>query len=270
MALSAPPRYRGELLEAAERLAIAAGALTLRYFGTVLSADSKADGTPVTLADREAEVYLREEIRRAYPTHGVLGEEFGEERGETAIRWILDPIDGTKSFMRGVPLYGVLIGIEVEGEATVGVAHFPALSETISAATGLGCRWRAPGSSTVRSAQVSGVSDLDAAALLLTDPKLLLGESAGGADLRPLTDAVSVVRGWGDAYGHLLVATGRADIMVDPVLSVWDTAPFLPILREAGGRFTDRSGVETIHGHAGISSNGILHDQVLERLNPPG
>jgi histidinol phosphatase-like enzyme (inositol monophosphatase family) len=258
-----------ELLEAAERFAVAAGALTLKHFGALLAAEAKSDGSPVTIADREAERYLRTQIRTAFPTHTILGEEFGEEAGSAPVRWILDPIDGTRGFMRGVPLYGVLIGIEVEGEAAVGVAHFPPLGETVSAANGLGCRWMVRGASEARPARVSEITGLSDAAVLVTDPRVALSPSLGEGWKR-LAAQVDLARGWGDAYGHLLVATGRAEIMVDPILASWDAAPFLPILREAGGRFTDFSGVETIHGGRGVSSNGHLHAEVLALLNPAG
>jgi histidinol phosphatase-like enzyme (inositol monophosphatase family) len=259
----------GALLDAAERFAVAAGELTLLHFGALLAAESKSDGSPVTVADREAERYLRSQIRAAFPTHAILGEEFGEERGSDPIRWILDPIDGTRGFMRGVPLYGVLIGIEVEGEAAVGVAHFPPLGETVAAASGLGCRWRVRGAEESRPARVSEISTLSDATVLVTDPRISLSTSLGEG-WRKLAAEVDLARGWGDAYGHLLIATGRAEVMVDPILAPWDAAPFLPILREAGGRFTDFSGVETIHGGRGVSSNGRLHADVLARLNPAG
>lgn len=251
------------LLAAAKELAEAAGRLTLRHFGEIVRADSKSDGTPVTIADREAETFLRDEIERRFPGHGILGEEFGEKEGSEAVRWILDPIDGTKSFMRGVPLYAVLIGIEVEGEPLVGVAHFPPLAETVAAARGLGCSWKR--GSREEPAQVSEMSDLARAVALTTDSHAALN-SAVGKGWEELTSRVAFSRSWGDAYGHILVATGRAEIMVDPVLSAWDAAPLHPILLEAGGRFTSVQGKETIHGGSGVSTNGHLHTSVLELL----
>jgi histidinol-phosphatase len=130
-----------ELLAFAEEIALHAGEITLQYFGSRVEHQEKGDGTPVTLADRAAEEALRRRITERYPEHGILGEEFGEKEGRAPVRWILDPIDGTRSFMRGVPLYAVLIGVEVEEEPVVGVAHFPGLSETVAAARGRGCRW---------------------------------------------------------------------------------------------------------------------------------
>lgn len=250
---------RAELRDAAAAFAREAGEITLRYFGDLLDAEAKGDGTPVTRADREAETRLRERIGERFPGHGILGEEFGEENPGVGVRWILDPIDGTRSFMHGVPLYGVLIGIEVGGEAEVGVAHFPALGETVAAARGLGCTWNGrPGS-------VSTTDRHRDALVLTTDvERILAREIAPG--WRKLAEGAAFSRTWGDCYGHVLVATGRADVMVDPVLSPWDAGPLLTIVGEAGGRFTDLSGAETIHGGSGVSTNGVLHDFVLETL----
>ena len=254
------------LLEAAVSFAHEAGEITLRHFGGVLAAESKSDGTPVTRADREAETLLRSRIRAAYPDHSVLGEEFGAEEGRAPVRWILDPIDGTRAFMRGVPLYAVLIGIEVRGLPAVGVAHFPALAETVAAAHGVGCRWWRGADRTPVPASVSRV-DSRSKALALTTSVDRVRSSAIGPGWEALANSVEYTRGWGDAYGHILVATGRAEVMVDPVLSSWDAAPLLPIVREAGGRFTDLAGKETIHGGSGVSTNGRLHGEVLAVLN---
>lgn len=248
-----------DLLDFAVGLAEAAGHLTLRYYGHRVDHDQKGDGSPVTIADREAEAMIRARIAERYPDHGVLGEEFGETNAGAPVRWILDPIDATRSFMRGVPLYGVLIGVEVEGVATVGVCHFPPLRETVAAATGLGCLWNGS------LCGVSPVTRLEDALVLTTDPVMLgtVGKDPGWPRLQA---RAGMVRTWGDCYGHALVATGRAEVMVDPIMNVWDCAPFLPILNEAGGRFTDRGGVATIHGGSAVSSNGVLHEEVLALL----
>jgi histidinol phosphatase-like enzyme (inositol monophosphatase family) len=248
-----------EILSFAQDLAHAAGLVTLEHFGGVLASEEKRDGTPVTVADRAAEALLRRRIEARYPDHGVLGEEYGASNPDAPVQWILDPIDGTRSFMRGVPLYGVLIGVQEEGRPSVGVAHFPALGETVAAAMGLGCSWNG------RPARVSRVSELARSTVLTTDPLLLLDDA-----LRPgwerMVRAATLARTWGDCYGHVLVATGRAEVMVDPVLSPWDAAPFVPILVEAGGLFTDRSGVARADGGSGISSNGLLHPEILALL----
>ncbi|MDT8367989.1 MAG: histidinol-phosphatase [Longimicrobiales bacterium] len=241
----------------AEAFAREAGEVTLRWFGGEVPVDEKADGTPVTIADREAEQLLRSRITEAFPGDGILGEEFGETDPDAAVRWIVDPIDGTRSFVHGVPLYGVLIGIEIEGEPVVGVAHFPALAETVVAGRGFGARLNG------NPCAVSATTRLADALLLTTDAgEVTTGDFA--ERWRALARATGLARTWGDAYGHILVATGRADVMVDPELSAWDAAPLLTIVTEAGGRFTSLEGEPTIHGASGVSTNGALHDAVLE------
>ena len=249
-----------DFMTEAEAFAREAGEVTLRWFGADIEADSKDDGTPVTIADREAETLLRERISDRFPGHGILGEEFGETDAGSDVRWILDPIDGTKSFIHGVPLYGVLIGVELEGEPVVGVAHFPATRETVVAAVGFGARYNG------NPCAVSTNADLERALLLTTDEGAAVS-SRLGEGWAALRGDVAFSRTWGDAYGHMLVATGRADIMVDPELSPWDAAPLLTIMTEAGGRFTSVEGESTIHGGSGVSSNGLLHDEALERLH---
>lgn len=247
------------LLEAARACATRAGQVTLRHFGGVLDAEAKTDGTPVTVADHEAEALIRAMVRERFPDHGVLGEEMGEDRPDARVRWLVDPIDGTKAFMQGVPLYGVLIGIEIDGVPAVGVAHFPALSQTVSAARGHGCYWNGA---------VARVSTVDriSQAVVLTTSLDRSHDRPTSPGLSALTRRARVARTWGDCYGHALVATGRADVMVDPRLSPWDAGPLLTILTEAGGRFTDVTGRESIHGGSGVSTNGLLHEAVLEAL----
>ncbi len=250
----------GDLLQVAQELAGNAGSITLEHFGKLLDSETKGDGTPVTVADRAVETFLRGEIERRFPDHGILGEELGRTNPEASVRWILDPIDGTRTFMRGIPLFGILLGIEVEGIPVVGVAHFPALGETVAAAVGQGCYWNE------RPARVSSVADLAGAGVLTTDPALLLDDPIGSGWME-LVRRSALARTWGDCYGHVLVATGRAEVMIDPVLSPWDAAPFIPIMQEAGGRFTDLAGIPRLDGGSGVSTNGILHEQVLEILD---
>lgn len=246
-----------ELLDVAVDAAYLAGKRTLSYFNTGVRPDLKADNTPVTIADREAEKVLRERILRSFPDHAILGEEEGETTGAAPYRWILDPIDGTKAFVAGVPLYGVLVGVEVHGRSSVGVIYLPPLGDMIAAADGLGCAWNG------RPCRVSSVDRLEDA--LLVSSSLVRGQARSDAFDR-LKERTRLQRTWGDAFGYALVATGRAEIMLDPALSVWDCAPMLPILREAGGRFSDWSGTETIHGKDGVAVNGALYEQVLEIL----
>jgi histidinol-phosphatase len=245
-----------EYAEFAAAAARAAGEITLRYFQKLPGVEYKADHSPVTIADRESETLLRQRIEERYPAHGILGEEFGLTRGEAALRWLLDPIDGTASFVRGVPLYGVMLGLVAGDDPLVGVVHLPALRESVVAWRGGGCWWNGA------RARASDVARLEDATLLCTDP-LGLNIAGKGAAYERLRRRVKMERGWGDCYGHLLVATGRAEIMLDPVLHEWDAAPMIPILEEAGGRFTDWRGRRTISGGDGFATNGALYEEVL-------
>ena len=198
-------------------------------------------------------------MQARYPDHSILGEEFGESNEGARVRWILDPIDGTRSFMHGVPLYGVLIGIEVEREAAVGVTYFPPLNEIVAAGKGLGCSWNgAP-------CRVSGVSRIEDAVVCTTDVERLMSKPIG-TGWRRLQQRAAFSRTWGDCYGHALVATGRVEVQVDPVMKPWDAGPFLTILTEAGGMFTTLDGRATLHGGSGVSTNGLLHEEVLAEL----
>ena len=236
-----------------------AGDVTLRHYGRIVEHDAKLDGSPVTVADREAETHIRTRVEGRYPEHSILGEEFGESNPGARVRWILDPIDATRSFMRGVPLYGVLVGIEVEGEPAVGVSHFPPLGETVAAGRGLGCTWNG------EPCRVSAVDRIEDALVCTTDVERILARPEG-AGWRRLQQRAAFSRTWGDCYGHALVATGRAEAQVDPIVKAWDLAPFATIVTEAGGRFTTLGGEATIHGGSGISTNGLLHDEVLREL----
>lgn len=247
-----------ELLNFAIDLARAAGEVTLRYFQRLDRADEKPDRTPVTIADREAEALLRRRIAARFPRDEIVGEEEGVQPGTSGRRWILDPIDGTVSFVHGVPLYAVLIGLEFDGETQVGVAHFPALTETAWAARGRGCLWNG------KPARVSGAAKLDEALVVMTDAARPGGRLIDAA--RRVLARARVRRGWSDAYGHLLVATGRADVMLDPEMSVWDCAALAPIVEEAGGTFTSWSGERTIRAGNGFSTNGALFDAVMHEI----
>jgi histidinol phosphatase-like enzyme (inositol monophosphatase family) len=245
-----------DLREFAAELAWQAGKLTLRYFQTNVQTEVKADQSPVTVADRESERLMRELIEARYPRHSILGEEEGETRPGAAFRWIIDPIDGTKTFVRGVPFYAVLVGLEREGQPVVGAVNLPATGELLHAARGEGCSWNG------RRARVSGVTALSDALLSCTDMESM-AEHGRGAAYRRLVAATKLQRTWGDAYGHVLVATGRAELMLDPIVSVWDCAALLPVVEEAGGAFTDWRGTATIHAEEAISTNGRLLDEVI-------
>lgn len=246
-------------LKFARETAYQAGQLTLEYFQKGLQPDIKADDSPVTAADRKCEEWIRGAIERTYPGYAILGEEFGSNGGASACRWIIDPIDGTQSFIHGVPLYSVLMGLEIEGRVEVGVAYFPALDEMISAASGLGCWWNG------RQARVSEVPSLEKAALTFTDIGNFY-KFGGAMALQRLIRKVWYRAGWSDAYGYMLVASGRAEVMVDPIMAVWDCAPFPPIFREAGGYFGDWEGNETIYTKRSMATSRALLPEVLEAL----
>ncbi len=247
-----------DLLDLATHVARAGGRRTLAWFNNDVRTEWKSDGSPVTRADREAETLMRELIAARYPSHQIVGEEHGTTVGtDPRYRWILDPIDGTKTFVRGVPLYGTLVGVEVDGEAAVGAIYIPPLDELVAAATGLGCTWNG------RRATVSGVTALADSLLVVTD-EATARQRLPAYDT--LGDAVQLRRTWADCYGYLLVATGRAEIALDPIMNVWDCAPLLPILEEAGGRFTSWTGERTIRGGDAVATNGHLHPQLLAHL----
>ena len=248
------------LMEFAVSLASEAGEITLRYFRQPFSPDRKADGSFVTAADREAERYIRAHIEESFPEDAILGEEEGERAGLSGRRWIIDPIDGTYSFVHGVPFYGVLIGVEVDGSPSIGVVNIPALSEIVYAAHGHGCFLNG------QPAHTSQTSSLDEALLLATDFGTC-GKYGFAQSADELQHRVAARRTWGDCYGHVLVATGRADIMLDPVMNVWDCAALLPIVEEAGGTFTDWRGQRTIYGGTAISTNGALYNSVMEIIS---
>ena len=246
-----------DLRDFAAELAWLSGKLTLRYFQTDLTPDIKADQSPVTVADRASERQMRELIETRYPNHSILGEEEGETRPGASYRWILDPIDGTKTFVRGVPLYAVLVGLEREGEAIVGAINIPAMGDFLLAARGEGCTWNG------RRARVSSVDSLRDALLLCTDAESMARYNLDDA-YRRLVAATKMQRTWGDAYGYVLVATGRAEVMLDPKMSIWDCAALLPVLQEAGGTFTDWRGTPTISANETIATNGLVLDEVLK------
>jgi histidinol phosphatase-like enzyme (inositol monophosphatase family) len=247
------------LLAFAVEIAYQAGRLTLGHFQTGLAVERKSDDSPVTVADRSAEAFLRKAITERFPDHGIVGEEYGVHESSGSLRWILDPIDGTKSFIHGVPLYSNLIGLvdddlPPDRNVLVGVANFPALNETLYAARGEGAYWNG------RPACVSSVDRLEDATVLFSDVK-------GYGKHRPAFDYLIqhsyIQRTWGDSYGYALVATGRADVMLDPAMHVWDCAPFGVIMAEAGGTFTDWNGVSTISAGESVATNGHLFNAVL-------
>ena len=249
-----------DLLEFSVEIARSAGDITLKYFRRQPETHKKTDGSFVTIADREAEAFLRQAILKRFPDDGVVGEEEGEQPGSSGRRWIIDPIDGTFAYVHGVPLFGVLIGLEVEGDYSLGVINIPALEEIVYAAKGLGCF------SNGAPAHVSATANLEDALLLCTDfpacERYGFGAAANAFQQRAKTS-----RTWGDCYGYVLVATGRADVMLDPIMNLWDCAALLPILEEAGGTFTDWRGERTAAAGNAVATNGVLFDEVMSVIS---
>jgi histidinol phosphatase-like enzyme (inositol monophosphatase family) len=243
------------LMEAAAEVARIAGDVALHHFRSALAVETKTDGSPVTIADRSAERAAREWLESRFPGDGILGEELGLARPDAGRRWILDPIDGTKSFIRGVPLWGSLVALVEragdENRVLAGAAFFPALGESLAAAPGSGTWWNG-----VR-CTVSGVARIEEATVLTTDEQFR-HVPARRAAWNVLADRALLSRSWGDCYGYLLVATGRAELMVDSILSPWDAAAFLPIIEEAGGVLTSWTGERTAFGGDAIASNAAL------------
>lgn len=248
-----------ELLDFAVDTAWRGGKITLEYFQTEPVIEWKPDQSVVTLADRRAEETIRNRIRSRYPGHDIIGEEYGSDTASSDYTWIVDPIDGTQSFVHGVPLYGVMLALEYHHEAVLGVVNCPAINELVYAARGQGCYCNG------RRAHVSETSSLEQATVATTGVELFSATGRSKAWER-LTAQAARFRTWGDCYGYVLVATGRADVMIDPIMNVWDCAPLLPIITEAGGRFTDWKGNETIRGGDAVASNGRLHASVLSAL----
>ena len=248
------------MLEFAVQTAFEAGQLTLGYFQREIEADFKTDDSPVTIADKQAEELIRARIEKAYPAHGILGEEFGSINDGASHRWIVDPIDGTKSFMRGVPLYGVLIGLEVDGKIEAGVSYFPGLGDMVYAATGQGCTWNG------RRCYARQTKDISRAVVSFTD---MANFKTFNRQIEwERVQAATYYRvGWSDAYGHMLVATGRLDIMLDPVMNSWDCGPFPVLLKEAGGYFGSWSGEAGIYAGEAMSTTQTLLPEVLALLS---
>jgi histidinol phosphatase-like enzyme (inositol monophosphatase family) len=239
--------------------AVKGGEISLRYFQKRLRVRLKADGSPVTIADREVETYIREAIRAAYPDHGIVGEEAEPRRSASPFTWVVDPIDGTFAFIRGVPLYGVMIALEHDGVPVLGVVNCPAVREIVYAADGAGCWWNG------HRCTVSRVAKLK--------DSLVVASAWHGSTVRTgqpscarLVRAAAAFRTWGHCYGFVLVATGRAEVMIDAGLKRWDSAALVPILHQAGGTITDWRGRSIPRQGNVLATNGLVLTQSLRRL----
>ncbi len=247
-----------ELFEFAINLAEQAGEITLNYFRTGFNIEVKSDESPVTIADRTTEEFLRGEIEKRYPLDGILGEEFGEKQGTSGIRWILDPIDGTKTFVRGVPMFGTMVAVESGGMSQIGVIRFPAFKETLAALSGHGCYCNGA------RCKVSEVDTLKRTTVVTSSFSDILKYQGENALIKVLVET-GIQRTWGDCYGYFLLATGRADAAIDATMHEWDVAPLIPIVQEAGGKVTE------VHGNAPrltmnnmLATNGLMHNSMLE------
>ena len=253
-----PEARRDELIAFAESLAdIARAVLTAAHARAETEVEIKSDGTPVTVADKEAERLMRAAIKQTYPDHGILGEEFGADNIGAEYYWVLDPIDGTKSFLSRVPLYVTLIGLQYQGKPVLGLIDQPILKERMIGDN----RTAWLNGKSVRVAEVA----LSEAVVVSTD---LDNIRRLHKDIRwsRLADSVAHVRTWGDGYGHLLVASGRAHVMADPIMNPWDLIPVLPILRGAGAVVTDWQGGDPLNtGHV-IAAAPKLHAAVMQVL----
>ncbi len=254
---------RDEFLNFAANLADRAGEFLREMHARAdTEIEIKADGSPVTVADKECERRLRAWIAEKYPAHGVVGEEFGKDRPDAEFVWILDPIDGTKSFIPRVPLYGLLFGLLHEGKPFLGVIDQPVVGQRVIG-TAAGTLYNG------RPAKVSQKKKLEDALLLTTDIKNV-SKYQREAPFKNLINRCGLFRTWGDCYGHMMVASGNGDIMADPVLSPWDLLPLIPILHGAGAVATDWRGGDAILAGNIITANPWLHEQALAVLNAQG
>jgi histidinol phosphatase-like enzyme (inositol monophosphatase family) len=222
--------------------------------------ETKSDQSPVTVADRGAEQLMRSRIAKRFPTHGILGEEFGNERADAEFVWVLDPVDGTKAFITGLPLWGTLIALLHEGQPVLGCIHQPILEQLV-----LG-----DGTTTLlngRAVRCRGTTRIEDSTLLTSDP-LTPAKLQNGATFDALLHRAKLVRTWGDCYGYLLLATGWADITLDPIMNLWDIAALVPIIRGAGGVITDWQGGSAYPASSTVAAaTPELHEQVLAVLH---
>ena len=230
-----------------------------KYFRTSVSVESKLDSSPVTIADKLAEEKMREIIAKEFPSHGIIGEEFGKQNADAEYVWVLDPIDGTKSFISGALSLGTLIALLKNGKPTIGVINHPILNEFL---IGDNQKCLLNGSKV----EMRNCSSINQATLLTTD-HLNIGKYQNQNKFDELTKKVKLYRNWGDCYGYYLLATGFADIMIDPIMSVWDSMALIPIINGAGGMITDYHGIDPNIGNSIVASSKGIHSEVIKLLN---
>ncbi len=247
-----------EFVDFSKELARASGDIIKRYFRSGVAVETKDDESPVTIADRQAEEIMRELIMKQYPDHGIIGEEFGVHNDGADYQWVLDPIDGTKSFVSGTFLFGTLIGLMKDGQPIVGAIHHPVTSHLLVG----DCKQTQLNDEPV---QVSAKRDLRDAVLCYTD-FIDVGKYQNGIAFQQLMGMTGINRTWGDCHGYFLVATGYADVMLDPIMHLWDIVALIPVIEGAGGKITSWNGGPPLSGNGIIASNGPLHSQVLRVL----
>lgn len=249
-----------EFIDFTKQLAQASGEIINSHFRTDVAIETKDDHSPVTIADKKAEEIMREMIMKAYPEHGIIGEEFGKYNEGADYQWVLDPIDGTKSFITGTFLFGTLIGLMKNRQPILGAIHHSVTSHLL---IGTGDETRLNDEIVI----VRSTEKLRQATLLYTD-FIDTGKYQNGIAFQQLMGRTKFNRTWGDCHGYFLVATGYADIMLDPIMNLWDIVALVPIIDGAGGRITDWKGNPPLDGNGIIATNGKLHEQVLRALNP--
>ncbi|MGC8594179.1 MAG: inositol monophosphatase family protein [Candidatus Kryptoniota bacterium] len=244
-------------LEFALKLAKLSESVTMKYFHSSFRVYYKNDSSPVTIADRKCEKSIKREIKRTFPHHDFYGEEFGESTSDSEYRWIIDPIDGTKNFTRGIPFWGTLIALEYRGEVVVGVVKMPGIKETYYAAKGLGAFLNR------KRLKVSKVKDISRAVIVHGGLKYFMGSEHEKRFLELISGAYHD-RGFGDCFGYTFVASGRAEAMVDPLIKPWDVAAVKILIEESGGIFSDFKGNKTIYGGTGLAANPYVHEKILK------
>lgn len=230
-----------------------------KYFRTSLTVESKSDYSPVTIADKLAEEKMRALIQKEFPSHGIIGEEFGSENSDAEYVWVLDPIDGTKSFISGALSFGTLVALLKNGKPIIGVINHPILNELM---VGDNQTCLLNGSKT----QIRNCSKISDATLLTTE-HFNIGKYQNQKKFDELANKVKLYRNWGDCYGYYLLATGYADIMIDSIMSIWDSMALIPIINGAGGMITDYQGNDPIIGNSIVASNKSIHSEVIKILN---
>jgi myo-inositol-1(or 4)-monophosphatase len=243
----------------ASHLANLSGNIIKKYFRTDISIETKSDNTSVTIADKNAEKAIREKIMSEFPDHGILGEEFGNHNETAQYKWILDPIDGTKSFITGIATFGTLIGLLKDGIPVLGLFHQPIIGELL---IGDNESTELNGKKT----KIRQCEKIEEATLLSSD-HFMIGNYKNQSAFDMLANKVKLYRTWGDCFGYYLLCTGYADVMVDPIMSPWDALPLLPIIRGARGTVTDYEGNNPVEGNSLVAATSNIHSQVIQILN---